>query len=94
MTFMGQSVLFVFLCGIMLANLVIGFGLAIYLRQFTDGDEAMMALDSPTDLLECDAARELSCETANAPATASVRARAIASIDVIPPEYIEMLQGE
>lgn len=78
----------------MLANLLIGFGLAFYLRKLVDENRAVVAFDSPQDVGEGDATRELSCETANAPATETVRARAIASIDAIPPEYISMLQGE
>lgn len=78
----------------MLANLVVGFGLAFYLRKLDEENRAAMAFDSGQDATAGDETRELSCESANAPATATVRARAIASIDVIPPEYISMLQGE
>lgn len=78
----------------MLANLGIGFGLALYLRQVVDEGRAVVAFDSHQDTTEVDASRELSCESANAPTQTTVRARAIASIDAIPPEYIGMLQGE
>ncbi|WP_237564798.1 GGDEF domain-containing protein [Blastopirellula marina] len=86
--------MFLFLSGMMFANLLVGFGLAFYLRQLAEENRAIMALDSQQEVSEIDAHRELSCATANADPTATVRARAIASIDAIPPEYIGMLQGE
>ncbi|TWT31762.1 GGDEF domain-containing protein [Blastopirellula retiformator] len=86
--------LFVFLCGMMLANLAIGFGLAFYLRQLVVDDRAIVALQSEMEGTEVDVDRELSCDSANAPEQMTVRARAIASIDAIPPEYVDMLKGE